>query len=770
MNVNNTNTPPTDIFGFPIGPAAPLTFAGFVANVETFQTTIDGTDAGAIFDMSSSEITGNTFINANSTQDVTFNSVNMTAGGTNGDDNGDGQPDDLFSLELFNVTNNADTTVTTRPAQVSGPTDAANILATNIDSNAIIGDVNFFGAPNTTSASGIETFNLSTAGSPQMVSIEDLNTPGATTLNIAADSTGLIIGDPDADVGISGTVGDRQIVNFDNHLSSTINVVDGSTSTGGFGVSVEDAINDVTVTGGAGDDTVEGSDNNDSISGNGGADLLDGDSGNDTLNGGEGNDTLLGRDGADVIFGDGGNDVIDGGDGNDVLNGGDGNDTIHTGNSAADEIVDGGSGIDNVTTNVQHLDGTDENGIPLNLVDQLSGGAGSGDTLFLEGTASIDINGLNFVQQFENIELGGSGVQNFVIGNGSVFETDHDARVAAGNADGSTTIDGTSAGNSVLVDATTLNEAITLIGGDGNDVLRGGRGNDLIIGDGDLSGSGGNDVLEGGQGDDTFRMGENQLDGSDAIEGDQGSDTIEIANRSNGTAATIGAGVAGLELVKVLDDVGSQGQSFDLSFVAFDNNDNINLLHDGASGNQNGPRLHVDGSELDLGEELNVNMSTNTFDEDIQITGGGGDDTFNMGLWFDSGDLIDGGADSGNSDTLIVDIAMAGGLNDDDFANTSNVETLVLVDPSNSGATVNLGALAAAAGIKTVDASALTVGGTTINATAFPNDLTVIDSNADLNINTGGGNDTIVLAGGTDNINTDGGADRRLLSPAAIWM
>src|SRR6056297_929309 len=89
INVNNTT-------------GVPLTFSAFEANVETFQTTIDG-NAGAVFDMSSSEITGNTFINANSRQDATFHRVNM-----NPDGDGDGRPQ--LDVELRNVTQGASTT------------------------------------------------------------------------------------------------------------------------------------------------------------------------------------------------------------------------------------------------------------------------------------------------------------------------------------------------------------------------------------------------------------------------------------------------------------------------------------------------------------------------------------------------------------------------------------------------------------------------------------------------------------------------------------
>jgi Ca2+-binding RTX toxin-like protein len=747
------------------GPLAPIlppvaddfTFGGFSLDVETFQTTIDG-EGSATFDMSGSEITGNTFVNSNSSADVTYNSVNMTAGGTNGDDNGDGLPDDLFSLELLNVTNSADTTVTTRPAQVSGTTDAANILATNVDSNAIIGDVNFFGAPGTTTASGIETFNLSTAGSPQPVVIEDLNTPGARNLNIAADTTGLTIGDNDNDVAISGDpFGQRDVDGFEFALSSTINNVNGSASTGGFGLSLEAASGNVTVTGGDGNDTIEGSNNNDVISGGLGNDILDGDDGNDIINGGVGNDTLLGSSGADTINGGDNNDVIEGGNGNDVLNGDAGNDNIHTGINAADEIVNAGADNDNVTTNVQFLDGTDENGGSLDLVDQLDGGSGF-DNLFLEGSASTDVNGLNFVQGFENIELDGSGAQTFTIGNNSLFEAEHDTRVLGGGDE--TTVDGRSAGGSLNLDFTTLNAKMNVIDSSNNDTIVGSRGDD------DIFFSTGIDNLVGGLGDDEFIGEPDNIEFNDTIDGDSGDDTIVA--RGRGTA-NLGANIVGIETLKA-EDAGSQNGA-DLTVNIgdgtapnnFTNNDTTTTFHDGTPSNGGNPRIHIDGSDLDLGEELLVNF-LNTIDEDIQVTGGASNDIVNMGTFLDAGDQIEGGLNSAvnvNSgvfgDVVVIDLA-GGSLTDAALAGLSGIETLRVID-SVGGGTLTLATNAMNAGIQVVDASGVTTNGTTINATAFTNDLTVLDGPGNLTINTDGGNDTILLNTGTDNINTGGGAD-----------
>ena len=69
----------TLIINVQLGNEEDRTFSAFEADVETFRTTIDrdGTSGSATFDMSGSEIIGNTFVNINSTADVVYDRVNM---------------------------------------------------------------------------------------------------------------------------------------------------------------------------------------------------------------------------------------------------------------------------------------------------------------------------------------------------------------------------------------------------------------------------------------------------------------------------------------------------------------------------------------------------------------------------------------------------------------------------------------------------------------------------------------------------------------------
>lgn len=732
-------------------------------NVQNFQHTNDS-DETTIFDMSSSNGV-QTYINKNSTDDVVWNFANL-----NPDMDGDSRPE--VNLIVDNLTGGSDTSLDIRNGDFGAfPNAEVNLTVLDSDTNLTdAGDINI--------DTQVNTIDLDTgAANGSVVSIADLNS-GNTFLNIATENA-LVIGDPDGDVGITGATGSREISGFENPLSSTVTQIDASASTAPVLASARNAGGNVTFQGGQAGDIFEGGEGtNDTLIGNGGADILDGHTGNDNLQGGSGNDTLLGNAGNDIISGGDNNDVIDGGDGSDNISGDDGNDTIHTGAAAAsgnssvgttgtdDEIVDAGSGNDNVTTVVQVLDGTDENGGALNLVDQLRGGDDF-DNLFLVGGSSGDVNGLNFVQEFENIELDGTGTHTFTIGNNSVFENEHDARVGGGGAE--TTVDGRSSGGSLNLDFSTLDEKMNVIDSNNSDTIIGSAGDD------DIFFAGGADNLIGGAGNDEFIGDPDNINLNDTIDGDGGNDAIVA--RGRGTA-NLGANIVGIQTLKAEDAGVANGADLTVNIGDgtapnnFTNADGTNTSHDGVLSNGGNPRIHIDGSDLDLGEELFVNFN-NTVDEDIQVTGGASNDIINMGTFLDAGDQIEGGDNrpvdvtentAGNissttqlGDILVVDLN-GGTLNDAAFANVSGIETLRVIDTAGGG-TLNLGSNAAAAGIQVVDASGVALNGTTINAQTFGNDLTVIDSNANMNINTGGGNDTVLLAGGTDNVNTGGGAD-----------
>ena len=274
---------------------------------------------------------------------------------------------------------------------------------------------------------------------------------------------------------------------------------------------------------------------------------VDGGAGNDTITGSDGNDMLIGGDGNDIIIGGRGNDVAflgagndtfvwNPGDGSDIVEGQGGIDTLQFNGSNVNENIDlsaNGSrlrlfrdvgnvtmdvnGVEQVnvaalggadTLTVNDLSGTGVTDVNLDLAGTPGSGTGDGqaDTVIVNGTAAAD-----------SITISGAGSTAVVAGlSATVHITGmRKARTTACTVNGL-------AGNDTI-NASRLHAgviALTLDGGDGNDVLIGSAGNDLIIG------GRGNDVAFMGAGDDTFVW--NPGDGSDIVEGQGGHDTLQF--------------------------------------------------------------------------------------------------------------------------------------------------------------------------------------------------------------------------------------------------
>ncbi len=212
------------------------------------------------------------------------------------------------------------------------------------------------------------------------------------------------------------------------------------------------------------------------------------------MSGGDGNDTLIGGDGDDSLSGDGGNDSLVGGAGADTLTSADGDDTL-LGGMGRDSLV-GGDGNDQI--NGQGGADTITGGVG---DDCLIGGGGidclveSGDVNFTLRSVTLRGLGNDRLAQFEKGMLTGGDGANVIDANTSIMQ-------------------------------------VTLIGGGGNDVLRGGsRSDSLDGGDGNdtLIGNDGHDSLSGGANDDLLIGG----NGNDVLTGDTGSDTLTGGNGSD---------------------------------------------------------------------------------------------------------------------------------------------------------------------------------------------------------------------------------------------
>jgi Ca2+-binding RTX toxin-like protein len=259
---------------------------------------------------------------------------------------------------------------------------------------------------------------------------------------------------------------------------------------------------------------------------------LDGGAGNDSIGGGNGIDTLFGGDGNDTVDGNQGNDVAflgagddvfvwDPGDGSDLVEGQDGSDTMLFNGSAGDEnftvSANGGraiftrnlgnivmdlndveritlnalGGVDNVT--VGDLSGTDVTDVAINLAAPGGGGDGAVDTVTIDATNGDDL----------AIVAGANGV---------LTVTGLSATVTISGFEATDRLVINGLGGDDVIEASALAAAILLTGngGDGDDILIGGLGNDTLngnAGDDVLIGGPGLDVLDGGTGSNTVIQG-----------------------------------------------------------------------------------------------------------------------------------------------------------------------------------------------------------------------------------------------------------------------
>jgi Ca2+-binding RTX toxin-like protein len=304
-----------------------------------------------------------------------------------------------------------------------------------------------------------------------------------------------------------------------------------------------------------------------------------------------GNDTLAGLAGDDLLYGGEGNDTLKGEDGNDALFGDDGNDLLYGG--AGNDLLDGGTGT-----------------------DRMYGGAGD-DVYWVDSSAD---------KVFESTNEGIDTVMS--------------------------SVDYTIADKVNVENITLVGDAVSAVGNNSSNVL---RGNER---DNSLSGGGGNDLLDGGVGADTMAGGT----GNDTyVVDDAGDVVVENANEGIDTvessvSVTLGDFVENVRLTGT-DPVNATGNELANSMIG---NSAGNALIGGAGQDTiqgaGGDDL-LDGGDgadsLDGGAGVDV------------LQGGAGDDTLRDA---DGNSLLDGGA---GADDIRADGAasfVAGGRGDDRIA------------------------------------------------------------------------------------------------------
>jgi Ca2+-binding RTX toxin-like protein len=270
-----------------------------------------------------------------------------------------------------------------------------------------------------------------------------------------------------------------------------------------------------------------------------------------SVDGGAGNDTLLGGNGDDTLIGGSGNDFVDGNQGNDLALLGSDDDTFQWDPGDGSDIVEGQQGVDTMLfngSNVGENFDVSANGtrvrffrnvgnitMDLNGVEKLALDArGGADTFVVNDLTGTDLTDITS----DLAGIPGTGVDDGSADNVIVNATNGDDVVVlagqgsdlqvAGLATNLTISGAGSAVDLVTISALAGNDVVdasgvaatsallVLDGGQGDDVLIGGAGNDTIRGgDGDdvLIGGPGIDTLDGGAGDNVLIDGENLTDG-----------------------------------------------------------------------------------------------------------------------------------------------------------------------------------------------------------------------------------------------------------------
>ena len=268
-----------------------------------------------------------------------------------------------------------------------------------------------------------------------------------------------------------------------------------------------------------------GNDGNDMLFGGTVDDVIVGANGDDLLQGGDGEDRLIGGNGADRMLGQNGNDKMFGNDGVNEMFGGNGDDLIFGGNDV--DTINGDGGLDVIIG----LEGDDI------LTSGAGGVAGSrGDSM--QSDLILGLGGNDMIFGTSGLDILYGGVGDDIISGGSGENRMH-------GQNGDDTLNGGSGidliwgqnGNDELNGG---NGNDFLDGGQDEDIIRGGSGNDTLIGnlgDDSLYGEAGNDNLEGdirpdanfptgrGTGNDGLFGG---VGGNDVIRGGRGNDRFLI--------------------------------------------------------------------------------------------------------------------------------------------------------------------------------------------------------------------------------------------------
>jgi Ca2+-binding RTX toxin-like protein len=420
---------------------------------------------------------------------------------------------------------------------------------------------------------GIERIDLNALGGADTVTVNDLTGTDLTQVAIdLAAMPGTAQGDGQRDtVIVNGTGGGDTVSVFTSGAAVVVQGLSAQVTIDG----AEPANDSLVVNGVGGDDTID-------------AAALNAGQINLVINGGDGNDVITGSAGDDVVTGGRGTDVAFLGAGDDlfVWNPGDGSDVVE-GQAGFDTLLFNGA---NVSENID----ISANGSRARLFRDVGN-----VTMDLNGVERIDLNALGGADNITVNDLSGTDVTQVAIdlaatpgtgqGDGQpdtivINATDGDDVITLTNNNGVVTVSGLAA--EVTISGFDANDRIVINGLGGDDVIEasglgtamlltadGGEGDDILIG------SPGPDILRGGPGDDVLIGGA----GADVLDGGPGNNIIiqsaGLASNANGVAERSNTDPSGMSVALL-------GQYMASSFVMAGDGQGGTLITDPPSSQQ----------------------------------------------------------------------------------------------------------------------------------------------------------------------------------------